>query len=89
MKRIFCIVVAGLLHSLAFTQVVKVDAIGIRQTVLVVKNIGNLYRQMLSENYKIVSGQLVVLGTTGGQNGKAFIVRDNDGHAMLCMEELQ
>ncbi|OQP57236.1 glyoxalase [Niastella vici] len=58
------------------------------QTTLIVKNIAQLYKQLQSENYKILSSQLVQLHTPDGKIANAFIVRDQDGHAMLLMEEL-
>jgi catechol 2,3-dioxygenase-like lactoylglutathione lyase family enzyme len=56
------------------------------QTRLTVDNAENLYTQLQSGPYKIISKQLVQLPAKDGKANKAFIVRDGDGHAMLITE---
>ena len=57
------------------------------QTTLVTDDAAALYNKVKNNgNYKIVSKGLINITVTGNHSYKAFIVRDNDGHAMLIRE---
>lgn len=56
------------------------------QTTLYVSNINELYNKLKNSGYNFVSGELVDLQRENGNNFKAFIVKDPDGHAMLIEE---
>lgn len=57
------------------------------QTSLLTNDIEKLYNEFKSLHYKIVSSQIVRLQSNEGKQGKAFIVRDRDGHAVLLIEK--
>jgi catechol 2,3-dioxygenase-like lactoylglutathione lyase family enzyme len=64
----------------------RTDDIWHWQTILITDNAEKLYNEFKNSSYKIVSGRLVHLQTKDGKSGKAFIVRDRDGHAVLIRE---
>jgi catechol 2,3-dioxygenase-like lactoylglutathione lyase family enzyme len=66
----------------------KTDDIWHWQTSLVVDDIEKLYDRLKHSGYIIVSKNIVTLQSSNGQQIKAFIVRDGDGHAMMITESL-
>jgi catechol 2,3-dioxygenase-like lactoylglutathione lyase family enzyme len=64
----------------------RTDDIWHWQTTLITDDAEKLYAEFSNSSYKIVSTQLVRLQTKDGRSGKAFIVRDKDGHAVLIRE---
>jgi len=63
----------------------KPDDIWNWQTTLEVDDVEKLYDEILHSSYRLISGRLVDLQIGDGRHGKAFIVRDPDGHAMLVI----
>lgn len=66
----------------------RTDDIWHWQTIMVVTDAEKMYRQFSNSPYKLVSKNLVQLRSADGRQTRAFIVRDNDGHAVLLMEML-
>ncbi|HLK27644.1 MAG TPA: VOC family protein [Puia sp.] len=64
----------------------KSDDIWYWQTTLIVDDAEKLYNQFKSTDYKFISKELVEFKSKTGKLFKAFIIRDNDGHAMLIRE---
>jgi catechol 2,3-dioxygenase-like lactoylglutathione lyase family enzyme len=65
----------------------RTDDIWHWQTMLIVDDAEKLYNRFVSSHYKILSSKLVHLPSGNGHSRKAFIVRDDDGHAVLLTEE--
>ena len=63
----------------------KADDIWHWQTTLVVDDAEELYNEFVHSSYRFISKELVDLQNREGKHGKAFIVRDPDGHAMLIL----
>jgi len=57
------------------------------QTTLYVNDVDSLHDKLREAGYKFVSGDVVSLQTKTGDDLRAFIVRDPDGHALLFEEE--
>lgn len=66
----------------------RTDDIWHWQTTLLVSNINEVFDQLISKPYKIISKGIITLSTDNGRTVKAFIVRDRDGHAMLIKETI-
>ncbi len=65
----------------------RADDIWNWQTTLLADNAGLFYDKIKNNtNYKIVSKGLITVTATNGHSYHAFIVRDDDGHAMLIRE---
>jgi catechol 2,3-dioxygenase-like lactoylglutathione lyase family enzyme len=64
----------------------KTDDIWHWQTSLVVDDIEELYDKLKNGGYTIVSKNLVTLPSNNIQRVKAFVARDNDGHALMIKE---
>lgn len=64
----------------------RADDIWHWQTTLIVDDAKDLYNKFLRLSYRFVSTELVRLKATNGKEGRAFIIRDPDGHAMLILE---
>ena len=65
----------------------KSDDIWNWQTTLITDNASGLYDKIKNNsNYKIVSKGVIVIVGKDGHSYTAFIVRDEDGHAMLIKE---
>ena len=64
----------------------RADDIWYWQTSLVTTDAELLYAKLRNAGYTFVSKNVVHLVTTNGDNYKAFIVRDRDGHALLIRE---
>lgn len=57
------------------------------QTTLITDNAEALFNKISSSKYKIASKGLAEISSVTGNKVKAFIVRDDDGHAMLIMNK--
>ncbi|MEO6229077.1 MAG: VOC family protein [Ferruginibacter sp.] len=57
------------------------------QTTLLVDDATGLYNQLKAKGYQLVSRELVNIKQDNGKKLTAFIVRDNDGHAVLIEGE--
>ena len=64
----------------------RADDIWYWQTTMIVDDVEKLYKEFANSPYRFVSTQLVHLQSNHGQQNKAFIIRDPDGHAMLLIE---
>ncbi|MEP7164377.1 MAG: VOC family protein [Ferruginibacter sp.] len=64
----------------------RADDIWQWQTTLITDNAEALYNKLQHSIYKIISKGLVELTGKDGKKLKAFIIRDEDGHAMLISE---
>ncbi|MEP7109346.1 MAG: VOC family protein [Ferruginibacter sp.] len=71
----------------SFPEGSRTDDIWHWQTILLVDDVEALYNELKSAGYTIISKELVHFSRKAGRQSKAFIVRDGDGHAMLCVEE--
>jgi catechol 2,3-dioxygenase-like lactoylglutathione lyase family enzyme len=71
----------------AFPPDTRSDDIWHWQTTLIVNDAEQLYNKLKTSSYHIVSSTLVTLASKHGTQGRAFIARDRDGHAVLVRDE--
>ena len=65
------------------------DDIWYWQTTLITDDAAALFSRLRDAGYLFVSKKIVLLETTDKKHCNAFIVRDDDGHAMMIRDEFR
>jgi len=71
----------------AYPTDTRADDIWQWQTTLITDNVEALFNKISSANYKIISKGIAEISSVTGNKVKSFIVRDDDGHAILIINK--